>query len=444
MNTNRKSFPETAVSVTAPAPVARRDKGLLIPICLCFLMLLQACGTQHDAASGRVKIPTDFAGMVHAGHSRQDEEYRFLEELGVSWVLTTFYWGSIERQPGEWDFSDTDAFVEAAEKHGKKIIVILAYQTDWLFPDGGSKKYISPENIPHFVNFVEKTVSRYKGRVDAWQIWNEPNYSLFWKGSREEYLALAKAASAKIREADPDAQLLMGGFNILGYHSYLKGLFESGAMEYGGDMSFHPYNLNPEWVANCYEKLLKRLDRQHFTGKVVVTEIGYPTGGWYPHAVSEKKLGSHIVKTMTLLAIRKAQVVCWYQLFDPPKGKADKSNSEDFFGLAYDPDYEKKQGADAFPACVKNIAGKTYDPSYPSRAGIPRGVRAYYFEGDDGLRTLILWKKTGGSKKVQLSLTGKDVRVFDSKTCLTVPARADETLKVSKTPLIVTWSESLP
>jgi hypothetical protein len=414
-------------------------KWLVIPVCLCLPFLLPSCGTRNFATSGRVTIPADFAGMVHAGHSRQAEEYKFLDELGVSWILTTFYWGSIERQQGEWNFSGTDAFVDSAKVHGKKIIVVLAYQTDWIFPEGESKAYIAPENIQHFVHFVEKTVSRYKGRVDAWQVWNEPNFSRFWKGSREDYLALTKAASAKIRETDPDALLLMGGFNILGYHSYFKGLFESGAMQYGGDMSFHPYHLHPGWVTNCYTKLLKRLDKRNFAGNVVVTEIGYPTGGRYPNSVPEKKLGSHIVKTMTLLAVHKAQIVCWYQLFDPPKERIRQSDSEDFFGLAY-PDYEKKQGADAFPACVKNVAGKTYDPSYPSLAGIPRSVQAYYFEGEDGSRTLILWKKRAGSKKVQLSLIGRNVMLFDAKTCLTVPIRRDETLTVAPTPMIITWN----
>jgi hypothetical protein len=467
MNTNRKTFLKTTDFFTALTVVLRhvlRGSGYIVPgnrltkgvvdgtgiakktrlpICLCLLLLLQSCETQKYAASDRMMIPADFAGMVHAGHTRQAEEYRFLDEMGISWVLTTFYWDAIERQQGVWDFSGTDAFVDSAKVHGKKIIAVLAYQTDWLFPEGESKKYIAPENIRHFVHFVEKTVSRYKGRVDAWQIWNEPNFSLFWKGSREEYLALTNVASAKIRETDPDAQLLMGGFNLLGYRPYLKGLFESGAMQYGGDMSFHPYNLNPGWVTGCYTKLLKRLDRENFTGNVVVTEIGYPTGGWYPHSIPEKKLGPYIVKTMTLLAVHKARMVCWYQLFDPPKDRIRKSDSEDFFGLAY-PDYEKKQGADAFPACVKNIAGKTYDPSYPSLAGIPRGVQAYYFEGDDGSRTLILWKKTAGSKKMPLSLTGNNALLFDSETCLTVPVNTDETLKVTRTPVIITWREDLP
>ncbi|GHV16198.1 hypothetical protein FACS189493_1650 [Spirochaetia bacterium] len=86
---------------------------------------------------------------------------------------------------------------------------MLAYDTGWLYPDGKRRKYISPENMPLFLTFVENTVSRYRGKVDAWGIWNEPN-GLFWNGSQKEFFELTKAVTQKIREVDPDAVILAG------------------------------------------------------------------------------------------------------------------------------------------------------------------------------------------------------------------------------------------
>jgi len=393
-----------------------------------------------ESAEQNVLIPEDFAGMVHAGHTKTDAEYAFMDEMGISWTLTTFYWGSIERRQGEWDFSGTDAFVDAAKAHGKKIIGVLAYDVRWIHPEGETKRYITQEQLPHFLEFVEKTVSRYKGRVDAWQIWNEPNYRVFWKGSLDDYLAMAKAGSELIRATDPDAKLLMGGFNLLGYGKYLNGLFTSGAMQYGGEASFHPYYLNPNGSARVYDALIRRLAKNGYDGKVWITEVGYPTGGWYPTRVAEKKYGAYIVKTMTLLAVRGVRVACWYQLFDPPRDRRKKRNSEDYFGLAY-PDFEKKQGAEAYPACVKNIVGKTYNPASPISAALPKSVESYCFEGDDGLRTLILWKRHSGTKTVTLPLAGSEHKVFDSKTGLSSTFEPSQPVEISAFPLIITWKE---
>jgi hypothetical protein len=330
--------------------------------------------------------------------------------------------------------------VAKAKKKKKKVIIVLGYEVDWIFPEGKSKRYIPTANIPDFVNFVEKTVSRYKGRVDAWQVWNEPNFAHFWKGTRDEYLKLTNAASAKIKEIDPDALLLMGGFNLLGYKSYLKGLFTTGAMELGGDISFHPYNLNPNWAIGSYKGLQKQLKKYNYKGNIVITEVGFPTGGWYPNAVKEKKYGAYIVKIMTLLAVNNAKIACWYQLFDPDKEKREKFNSEDFFGLAFR-NYEKKQGAEAYPATVKNIVGKTYIPAYSSVVKFPKNLKTFYFEGADNTRTLIVWKKNYGSKKLQLSLDGKNCKIFDAKTENKFSINNNQKIKVTKYPLIITWEK---
>jgi len=112
----------------------------IIITCL-LLTFLISCGTKKQIKT--VKIPEDFAGMVHAGHTKTAEEYEFIDEMGISWILTTFNWSSVEKQQGVWDFSSYDAYVEAAKQHNKKIIVVLGYQTGWIFPDGNSRKYIS-------------------------------------------------------------------------------------------------------------------------------------------------------------------------------------------------------------------------------------------------------------------------------------------------------------
>jgi hypothetical protein len=405
-------------------------------ICCCAALFFScASGTGIAGADGKITVPLDFAGMVHAGNTASDEEYEFLDALGVSWILTTFYWNSIERERGVWDFSRTDKYVEAAHSHGKKILIVLAYDAAWLHSKGKTKRYIAPQDIPFYVEFVERVVMRYKGKVSAWQIWNEPNW-IFWKGARKDYFALAEAGAKKIREIDPDASLLTGGI-LRAPASFVNALFKSGAMNYGSQASVHTYDLNPEGSARVYDSFCALLKKNGYAGDVWVTETGYPTGGLYPTRIPEKKLGPYITRTLTMLAVRGARAVFWYQLFDPPKDERDPIDSEDFFGLAF-PDYTMKQGARAYAACVKNIAGKIYDPEYPLRAGIAKSIRAFYFEGDDGARTLIAWKAAGKNQMI----IAHNALVINSATLAETRVDAGEEVTVTAIPLIITWQES--
>ena len=81
------------------------------------------------------------------------------------------------------------------------------------FADGtdnpGTGKAINQGNV--WARFVAAAVARYGDRVDAWEIWNEPDFSFFWSGSVADYARLLKVAWLAARSVDPDAQILVGG-----------------------------------------------------------------------------------------------------------------------------------------------------------------------------------------------------------------------------------------
>ena len=53
--------------------------------------------------------------------------------------------------------------------------------------------------------YVRTVSQRYKGRIQAYEIWNEPNLKEFWTGSVEQMVTLTRVASAVIRGVDPQA-----------------------------------------------------------------------------------------------------------------------------------------------------------------------------------------------------------------------------------------------
>jgi len=410
---------------------------LLSPL---FLILSFACAS-GPAPSGPVAIPEDFAGIVHAGDTNTPEEYALLDRMGASWILTTFYWDRLEGEEGKWNFVNYDNYVDTAKAAGKKIIGVLAYDVSWIHTEGKARNYyIPPDKVHFYLNYVQKTAEHFKGRVDAWCIWNEPNFG-FWNGSRDEYLSLARRAADALRETDSEVILLGGAFNrgIFGLPTaYIKGLFASGAMKKADAVAFHPYELNPNRTVKLFMAFRARVAKYGFEDRIWLTETGYPTGGWYPTAVSEKKFPAYIVKTFTGLAVSGAKKILWYQMFDPQE--RSKSNSEDFFGLVRGRDDYTSKGAEAFRLCAVYLSGAVYRPDLPYRINLPNTLHTFYFEQPSGGRALVLWKD-GTTTNLLLDVPGSGLTKHDIVTgkAETIPAQTP--VAVGSVPVFITWQE---
>ncbi len=130
-----------------------------------------------------------------------------------------------------------------------------------IFADGsddpGPGKAINPANA--WANFVYTTVERYRPQgllaqqrywsreagIRYWEIWNEPDYQLFWAGSVEAYYRLLEVAYKSIKAADPEATVILGGLAFYQQRDWFPALLRQA----GGDptrayfdvFSFHHY-----------------------------------------------------------------------------------------------------------------------------------------------------------------------------------------------------------
>jgi hypothetical protein len=102
--------------------------------------------------------------------------------------------------------------------------------------------------------------ARYAGRVEAWQIWNEPNYVGWWPAgpNAAQYVPLLEAAYPAVKRGDPNALVVMGGLSLNDY-DYLEQEYQAADAidpqhplgEYFDVMATHAYAHNnpPETVA---------------------------------------------------------------------------------------------------------------------------------------------------------------------------------------------------
>jgi len=86
---------------------------------------------------------------------------------------------------------------------------------------------------------LRKIVRRHKGRVKAWEIWNEPHAG-YLQGSTEQYFELLKSGYETIKAEDPEA-IVAGGAMTGNFMGFAKKLFRLGAHKYMDALTVHFY-----------------------------------------------------------------------------------------------------------------------------------------------------------------------------------------------------------
>lgn len=124
-------------------------------------------------------------------------------------------WADIEKQKGVYDWSKLDAMIEAAGK--RSIMLVLGHPPAWAAkggPDGRQASWMPPgSNRPPVTmaaweRYVEAVVTRYKGRVSLYQVWNEPADKRFYSGNLDELGTICKNAYQVIKRIDKDARVV--------------------------------------------------------------------------------------------------------------------------------------------------------------------------------------------------------------------------------------------
>jgi polysaccharide biosynthesis protein PslG len=76
-----------------------------------------------------------------------------------------------------------------------------------------------PSDFSIFHDFMNALAARYKDRVAAYELWNEPNLQREWRGfdlSAAKFVELVKAGAGGVRQGDPNAIVISGAPAVTG------------------------------------------------------------------------------------------------------------------------------------------------------------------------------------------------------------------------------------
>lgn len=260
-----------------------------------------------------------------------DRDLGLIREMGFHWVKQLFAWRDIELEKGAFDWSRTDRIVDQADQQGLNLMVRLDVQPFWARQDG-IEGVGPPDDLADFGDFAEAVASRYAGRIDAYNIWNEPNLAREWGDQPPDpagYGRLLCHAHQRIKAVDPQAVVVSAGLSPTGTgppvalpdREFLRGMYQAGAKDCFDALGTHaagfkaPPELSPDEAAASQEYGGQRFftfrqiedyrsvmaDFGDAEKQVAILEMGWtsdprPDSPYHWHAVPEQTKAEYLVR----------------------------------------------------------------------------------------------------------------------------------------------------
>ena len=172
-------------------------------------------------------------------------DWKLIEQGGFTWVKQRLAWHDVEGAgPTRFEWAAADRIVEEAALAGVNLVFRVDMPPVWAMPEPGSPEYNQypayPEALRDFCNVL---ASRYKGLVQGYQVWNEPNLAREWRDlipNPAAYVELLRSCYIGIKQGDSQALVISAGLAPTGSGppeaipdiDYLIGMYEAGAAPY--------------------------------------------------------------------------------------------------------------------------------------------------------------------------------------------------------------------
>jgi hypothetical protein len=130
-------------------------------------------------------------------------------------------WAQIQPVRGVFDWSILDGLIAGARRAGLPVLFVAGGTPGWAAPAGPRAPYddgsraAPPDDLGDWDVFVRTLVQRYKGRIEAYELWVLGNDRRFYSGSVETLVEMTRRASRIVRATDPAATVVCPGMGNL-------------------------------------------------------------------------------------------------------------------------------------------------------------------------------------------------------------------------------------
>ena len=398
-----------------------------------------------------------FFGMnlyVTGSERPKPEKYAMLNgaiDLGVQWTREEMSWANIEIRQGVFDWIQYDFWINELVKRGIKTVGVLETTPSWASGVRANQPdwyWNAPKDPVEYGNFAYEMALRYKGKIDVWEMWNEPDVEITFKcdcDRAQKYADMLREGYNAVKRANPNATVLIGGLSIHdtnnGGMAFLDKVVAASQGKLNFDvLSIHPYmpdrypeNTDPRTVVQNFPYRLdmsyKWLEAHGAGNKEIwITEDGYSTCSTCGNlGVSEEEQARRLIRLYVIaMGAKNVTHFSYFQL-------KDKFNAgpDDLFGNMgiMRNDLSEKPAYTAYKVLTGQLGGATFT----GLGSLTRAVdnrwqsqfdRYHYKFAKDGAPVQVLWK-IGAPEEVDVPVDSANVDMVMKDGSHTYPKVSD-------------------
>lgn len=339
-----------------------------VSACLFLLLMVLSSSAQQSrrrpaSSSGATTFTLQFMGMNLLSPTRHWPTVPIgsLRPAGTTW-------GAVESARGNFDWHGVDTWVNAAQAHHVALTYVFLNTPQWASTrpnekcNRGMNGCAAPPSDEAWQHFVTAVVTRYKGRIDSYEMWNEPNAIGFFSGSAADMAHLMSIAYPLIKSIDPQAIVLSPATSSTGwptpYDTWLDQFLKAGGGKYVDVIAWHAYAgrtnepaIPPEDLASQIQKV-KAVMAKHGLSNMPLWDT---EGGWGKNSQlpDEEAQASFLARWCLIQFSYGIARAYWYQWDNPDYGTLWREGSgETLAGKAYAQVSLWLNGATAMTPCA--------------------------------------------------------------------------------------------
>ncbi|HIJ54000.1 MAG TPA: hypothetical protein HPP66_12745 [Planctomycetes bacterium] len=213
---------------------------------------------------------------------RQERFAQLAALAGVNWIRDRMSWGGFQRGPDKLPNKTTyDTAATFQARYGLKVLQVFHDTPGWALNEqlDGKRRYKRfPRNLRLLYKFCKAMAQRYKGRVLAWEPWNEANITMFGGHTIDEMCSHQKAAYLGYKAGNPNLTVCWNVYAGAGTRLHSEGVLENETWPYFETYNIHSYQKpdnylkqfapareaacgRPIWITECGVRLLSKTGR---------------------------------------------------------------------------------------------------------------------------------------------------------------------------------------
>jgi hypothetical protein len=362
----RSGKPDRAGGVPTPAMLRRRP--FLLKCCPVVALIAAALVLAPVGAAQAPTTPTPgapgYVGMVSqdtfaGGTAYRVKQLKAMRAAGVTLIRQVFDWASIEIHRGTYSFSAYDPVVAAAARDGIQIMPILFDPPPYLSARPRHSRLhgtYPPKNLASIAAFARAAALWYGPNggfwkanpavppepITIWQIWNEPNLSIYWlpKSNAAQYVSLLKSADQAILAVDPQAEVVSAGMPLsalpgINLFSYIRDMLNAGAASWMNTLGVNPYAPSASGVISLLQKVRAALNADGGSQVAIrATEFGWSDNGpGGPYKVTPAGQATQVTKVIRDFAADSQSLDLWGFVYFGWRDQKPYAGRTDFWGL---------------------------------------------------------------------------------------------------------------